>query len=109
MSTEKVARFFDEKGLVFSIIEMPQSTATVPLPLRLWEWKRPASPSLWRCVKKEKDIVLVTCGTARLDNKKYKAPFFARQDAFFRGHSRGDRSSGGRICPFGLPDGSRFI
>jgi prolyl-tRNA editing enzyme YbaK/EbsC (Cys-tRNA(Pro) deacylase) len=51
-------------------------------------------------------IVLVVCGTARIDNRKYKDAFLSKAQmlTFEETHAETGFPVGG-VCPFGLPEG----
>lgn len=106
MSKEKVEQFFMEKKLDLTIIELPQSTATVPLAAEALGVEEARIAKSLALHQKDRDIVLVTCGIARLDNKKYKAAFSCKAKMLsleetleVTGHPVGG------VCPFGLPQG----
>jgi prolyl-tRNA editing enzyme YbaK/EbsC (Cys-tRNA(Pro) deacylase) len=104
MSKEKVVCFFAQRGLDYPIIEMPQSTATVYLAAEALGVEEARIAKSLALRQKDKNIVLVTCGTARLDNKKYKRVFSCKakmlsleETPAATGHPVGG------VCPFGLP------
>ncbi|MCX7709063.1 MAG: YbaK/EbsC family protein [Clostridia bacterium] len=103
MSIESVQKHFSEKGLDFKIVEFEESTATVELAaLALGvEPARIAKTMAFRL--KEKDILILSKGDARVDNRKYKDTFgekakMLKPDEVLEvtGHPVGG------VCPFGL-------
>ena len=104
MSKETVQQFFLEKGFANPIIEMPQSTATVPLAAQALGVEEARIAKTLALGQKEKNIVLVTCGTARLDNKKYKTVFSCKAKMLsFEDTLLATGHPIGGVCPFGLP------
>lgn len=103
MAVEDVRRFFLERGYKDPIFEMEESTATVELAAKAVgvEPGRIAKTLSFRL--KDRDIVIVTKGDARIDNKKFKKQFqgkakmlSAEEVLEVTGHPVGG------VCPFGL-------
>jgi prolyl-tRNA editing enzyme YbaK/EbsC (Cys-tRNA(Pro) deacylase) len=103
MSLESVHAFFAEKAPDISVIESPQSSATVVLAAEAYgvEPGRIAKTLLLRVG--ERVVLIVASGTARMDNKKVKAQFGVKpkmlgldEVAGITGHEVGG------VCPFGL-------
>jgi len=89
------------------VIDTGESTATVALAAQAIgvESERIAK-SLAVYAQGDGALLVVACGTARLDNQKFKAQFgfkprmLSAQDTLeFTGHQPGG------VCPFGLPEG----
>ncbi|GLR66400.1 cys-tRNA(pro)/cys-tRNA(cys) deacylase [Acidocella aquatica] len=103
MSIESVRAFFAEKAPDITIIEMPDSTATVALASEAHgiEPGRIAKTLLLNAGGRR--ILIVARGDARLDNRKIKAIFGSR--AKMLGADEVQAVTGhpvGGVCPFGL-------
>ncbi|HUC69034.1 MAG TPA: YbaK/EbsC family protein [Stellaceae bacterium] len=102
MSLESVRAFLAEKAPDVTIVELQRSSATMTL-AALWNIK-PAQIAKTLSLKVgERNLLLVTCGDSRLDNKKVKAVLGgkarmlpAEEAAALTGHPVGG------VCPFGL-------
>lgn len=103
MSLESVRQFFAEHAPEITIIEMPESTATVELAARA-HGVTPGQIAKTLSLKVKDEVVLiVTRGDARLDNRKLKATLGAKARMLsvdevvnWTGHPVGG------VCPFGL-------
>lgn len=103
MAVEDVRNFFTEKGLADPVFELSASFATVDLAASAIgvEPGRIAKTLAFRL--KEKDILIVAKGDARIDNKKYKQHFKtkAKMLTFEEVEAVTGHPVGG-VCPFGL-------
>lgn len=103
MALEDVKRFFKENNLDYEIFEMDESTATVDLAAKA-HGVEPALIAKTMAVQlKDRNIVIVTKGDAKIDNRKYKDTFktkckMLKLDEVLQitGHPVGG------VCPFGL-------
>lgn len=104
MSVEDVKNFFSERNLNYKVTELEDSTATVELAAKSLGVK-PAliAKTLSFKLKDNRNILLVTRGDARIDNRKYKECFKVKAKMLkpdevleVTGHSVGG------VCPFGL-------
>lgn len=103
MSLESVRAFFAEKAPDISIIVTEQSSATVDLAAEA-HGVEPAQIAKTICVRAgEQTMLIVAGGTARLDNKKFKAEFTgkprmlgAEEVLELTSHPVGG------VCPFGV-------
>ncbi len=104
MSVIDVKRYFEERNLDYEVTELKDSTATVELAAKALGVK-PAliAKTLSFKLKDSRDILLVTKGDARIDNRKYKHYFkvkakMLKPEEVFEatGHQVGG------VCPFGL-------
>jgi prolyl-tRNA editing enzyme YbaK/EbsC (Cys-tRNA(Pro) deacylase) len=108
VSLDSVRRFLAERAPELSVIELPESTATVALAAAAYgvEPGRIAKTlSLW---VGDDVMLLVTRGDARLDNQKYKARF--RSKPRMLDASEVEPATGhpvGGVSPFGLPPALR--
>ncbi|WP_432664796.1 YbaK/EbsC family protein [Wukongibacter baidiensis] len=103
MALEDVRKYFEEKNLNFEIFEMDESTATVDLAAKA-HGVEPALIAKTIAVQlKDRNILIVTKGDARIDNRKYKDTFKTKckmlkydEVSEITGHPVGG------VCPFGL-------
>ncbi len=106
MSIERVREYFKGYGIEDKILEFDVSSATVPLAaLALGTEEARIAKSLSFLVE-DKAIIIVTAGTARINNKRYKENFHkkakmltAEQVTELIGHKVGG------VCPFAINDG----
>lgn len=103
MSVDSVKQHFKTAGLELEVIEFTESSATVELAARVLgvETGRIAKTMAFRL--KERDILIVTKGDARIDNRKYKETF--KEKAKMMNHDEVAAVAGhpvGGVCPFGL-------
>ena len=103
MSLQSVREFFAEHAPDISIIELEQSTATVALAAAAHRVEPGQIAKTLSLKVKEKVILVVAKGDARLDNKKLKETFGAKarmlssdEVVTLTGHPVGG------VCPFGL-------
>ena len=103
MSLESVRAFFADKAPDITVLESPQSSATVALAAEAYgvEPERIAKTLSLRVGNRV--VLIVAAGTARMDNKKMKAAFSGKpkmlgldEVADITGHEVGG------VCPFGL-------
>lgn len=107
MSHERVKKFFDEHNIPNKIILLEESSATVELAAKaLGREPGEIAKSLALKLKDGKIIILVVCGTARIDNRKYKDAFQCKAQmlSFEETLSATGHPVGG-VCPFALPEG----
>lgn len=103
MSVETVRAFFAERAPEIEVIESDQSSATVVLAAQAFGVTPGEIAKTLSLRVGEQVLLVVTCGTARLDNKKARAAFGGKprmlnaDEAF---EAIGHRVGG--ICPFGL-------
>lgn len=103
MSVESVRNYFIERNLKDPVFNLEDSGATVELAAKTLgvEPKLIAKTLAFRL--KDKDILIVVRGDARIDNKKYKQLF--KLKAKMLDHSQVEEITGhpvGGVCPFGL-------
>ena len=99
MSLEKAKKCLEEKGYADHVIELEESSATVQL----------AAEALAKTMSFLVDgepILILTEGTAKVDNRKYKDQFHVKAKMIpfdeveeYIGHAPGG------VCPFGIKDG----
>jgi len=103
MSIETVKAFLAEKAPDLSVIELPQSTATVELAAAGFGVAPERIAKTLSLKVGDRSFLVVACGTARLDNKKAKAAFGGKAKMLsldevveITGHPVGG------VCPFGV-------
>ena len=103
MSLESVRAFFAENAPDVAVIESPISSATVALAAEAYGVEPGRIAKTLSLRVGERVVLIVTSGTARMDNKKVKALFGGkpkmlgvREVAEITGHDVGG------VCPFGL-------
>lgn len=103
MSLESVRRQFEEEDLELKVVEMGQSTATVELAADAIGVELGQIAKTMALRLKDRDILIVSNGDARIDNRKYKDYFKAKAKMLngdevleITGHPIGG------VCPFGL-------
>ncbi len=108
MSFEKAERYLKEKGLASHIIVPEASTATVELAAEALGTELAAIAKTLSFLVDEKPVLILTEGTARVDNHKFKETFHTKAHMIPReqveelvGHAPGG------VCPFGIRDGVR--
>src|SRR5215471_10873831 len=103
MSVESVRKFLAVHAPDIEILELPQSTATVELAASS-HGVAPAQIAKTLSLRvKDRIVLVVTCGTGRLNNRKAKdvlggkaSMLAAEEVASLTGHPVGG------VCPFGL-------
>ena len=103
MSLESVRAFFAERSPDVSVIESPQSSATVTLAAEAYGVEPARIAKTLSLRVGERVVLIVASGTARMDNRKVKAQFGVKpkmlgldEVADITGHEVGG------VCPFGL-------
>lgn len=103
MSVDSVRNFFEENKLDLHIIEHEESTATVELAAKALGVEPALIAKTMSFKLKDRNILVVTKGDARIDNRKYKDCFGEKAKMLnfdevleVTGHPVGG------VCPFGL-------
>ncbi|MGI6697032.1 MAG: YbaK/EbsC family protein [Clostridiales bacterium] len=103
MAVEDVRRFFTERGYKDPVFEMDESSATVELAAKAVGVEPGRIAKTLAFKLKDRNILIVTKGDARIDNKKFKGCFKAKAKMLnaeevleITGHPVGG------VCPFGL-------
>jgi prolyl-tRNA editing enzyme YbaK/EbsC (Cys-tRNA(Pro) deacylase) len=109
MSYERVKRYFDEHNIKNEIKLLDKSSATVELAAKaLGREPGEIAKSLALRLKDGSVIVLVVCGTSRIDNRRYKDTFHCKaQMLTFEETLEETGHPVGGVCPFALPEGVR--
>ena len=106
MSFEKAKEYLTQKGLEDHIIVLNESSATVAEAAQALGVQPAEIAKTLSVLQGDKPVLIVTEGTAKLDNRKYKDLFHIKAkmipyDAVegYIGHAPGG------VCPFGVKDG----
>ncbi|MBX3598706.1 MAG: YbaK/EbsC family protein [Rhizobiaceae bacterium] len=104
MSLESVRAFFASKAPDISVIVTEQSSATVALAAQA-HGVEPAQIAKTICLRvADRILLVVTAGTARLDNRKFKDRFGGKPRMLDADEVVTATSHPvGGVCPFGLP------
>jgi len=103
MSLESVRRFFAENASDIAVIVSDKSSATVPLAAEAYGVRPEEIAKTLSLRVADRVVLVVTCGTARLDNKKARATFGGKPRML--GADEVEAITGhpvGGVCPFGL-------
>lgn len=110
MSIEKVKAFFRPLGMEEKIMELPVSSATVPLAAQALGVPPCRIAKTLSFMVDDSPVLVVTAGDARIENGKYKARFgkkakmlFAEEASTLVGHAVGG------VCPFAVRPGVRIF
>jgi Cys-tRNA(Pro) deacylase len=103
MSVESVKQFFSTRGIDLSLMELNTSGATVELAAKNIGVAPELIAKTLTFRLKDSDIIIVTRGDARIDNKKYKQ-FFSTKAKMLSPEEVYDITGHpvGGVCPFGL-------
>lgn len=103
MTVESVKKHIEEEGYNLEIIEMDISTATVELAAQALGVE-PARIAKTLAVKlKDEDILIVTTGDMKIDNRKFK-DYFGEKARFIKSEGLMEATGHpvGGVCPLGL-------
>lgn len=106
MSIEKVRAYFKTKGIDGRIQEFEISSATVPLAAKALQCEEGRIAKTLSFRLKEKVILIVAAGDAKIDNAKYKSQFGtkAKMLSFDEAELLVGHAVGG-VCPFAVNEG----
>lgn len=106
MSIEKVRAYFKTKGIDGRIQEFDISSATVPLAAKALQCEEGRIAKTLSFRLKEKVILIVAAGDAKIDNAKYKVQFGtkAKMLSFDEAEPLVGHAVGG-VCPFAVNEG----
>ena len=105
MSLEKAKAYLENKGFLDHVIELADSTATVAMAAEALGVEPGMIAKTMSFLQGEQAVLILTEGTAKVDNRKYKDTFHVKakmipSDAVEEviGHAPGG------VCPFGIND-----
>lgn len=106
MSLEKAKEYLDKKGFADRVIEMEDSTATVAMAAEALGVEEGMIAKTMSFLQGEKAVLILTVGTAKIDNRKYKDTFHtkAKMIPFEKVEEMTGHAPGG-VCPFGAEEG----
>lgn len=106
MSLEKAKAYLAEKGYADHVIELEDSSATVQLAAQALGVEPGMIAKTMSFLIGEEAILILTEGTAKVDNRKYKDTFHVKAKMIpfeevedWIGHAPGG------VCPFGIKEG----
>ena len=105
MSLEKAKKYLEEKGYADHVIELEESSATVQLAAEALGVEQGMIAKTMSFLVDGEPILILTEGTAKVDNRKYKDTFHtkAKMIPFEDVEQRVGHAPGG-VCPFGIPE-----
>ena len=106
MSLEKAENYLKEAGFLDHVIELKESTATVALAAEALGVEPGMIAKTMSFLQGEQAVLILTEGTAKVDNRKYKDTFHvkAKMIPFEQVEEVTGHAPGG-VCPFGIKDG----
>lgn len=106
MSLEKAKKYLQEKGYADHIIELIESSATVQLAAEALGVEPGMIAKTMSFLISEQPILILTMGTARIDNHKFKETFHTKAKMIpFDDVERLIGHAPGGVCPFGILPG----
>ena len=108
MSLEKAKAYLAEKGYADHVIELEDSSATVQLAAQALGIEPGMIAKTMSFLLGDEAILILTEGTAKVDNRKYKDTFHmkAKMIPFEEVENWIGHAPGG-VCPFGIKEGIR--
>lgn len=106
MSLEKAKKYLETKGLLDHVIELHESSATVALAAEALGVEPGMIAKTMSFLQGDKPVLILTEGTAKVDNRKYKDTFHikAKMIPYEEVETLIGHAPGG-VCPFGINDG----
>ena len=106
MSLEKAKEYLENKGFLEHVIELKESTATVIEAANTLGVEPAMIAKTMSFLQGEKPVLILTEGTAKVDNRKYKDTFHmkAKMIPFYEVEKNIGHAPGG-VCPFGINEG----
>lgn len=106
MSLEKALADLERKGFLDRVMELEASTATAAQAAEALGVEPGRIAKTMSFLQEDKAVLILTEGTARIDNHKYKETFHvkAKMIPFDEVEARIGHAPGG-VCPFGIRDG----
>lgn len=106
MSLEKAKAYLAEKGYADHVIELEDSSATVQLAAQALGVEPGMIAKTMSFLIEEEAILILTEGTARVDNRKYKDTFHMKAKMIpFEEVEKWIGHAPGGVCPFGIKEG----
>ena len=106
MSLEKAENYLKEAGFLDHVIELKESTATVALAAEALGVEPGMIAKTMSFLQDGQAVLILTEGTARIDNRKYKDAFHMKAKMIpFEEVEQWIGHAPGGVCPFGIWDG----
>ncbi|MCQ4773431.1 YbaK/EbsC family protein [Lacrimispora saccharolytica] len=106
MSLEKAKAYLAEKGYADHVIELKDSSATVQLAAQALGVEPGMIAKTMSFLIGEEATLILTEGTARVDNRKYKDTFHMKAKMIpFEEVEKWIGHAPGGVCPFGIKEG----
>ena len=103
MSLEKAEKYLKEKGFLDHVIELEASTATVTEAAAALHVEPGMIAKTMSFLQGDKAVLILTEGTARVDNRKYKDTFHIKAKMIpFNDVETVIGHAPGGVCPFGI-------
>ena len=101
-----IKKYLEEKGYADHVIELEESSATVQLAAEALGVEQGMIAKTMSFLQNDKAVLILTEGTARVDNRKYKDTFHtkAKMIPFDEVENIIGHAPGG-VCPFGINEG----
>ena len=105
MSLKRAEEYLENKGFLDHVIELEESTATVAMAAEALGVEPGMIAKTMSFLQGENAVLILTEGTARVDNRKYKDTFHvkAKMIPFDQVEEVIGHAPGG-VCPFGIND-----
>ena len=105
MSLKRAEEYLENKGFLDHVIELEESTATVVMAAEALGVEPGMIAKTMSFLQGENAVLILTEGTARVDNRKYKDTFHvkAKMIPFEQVEEVIGHAPGG-VCPFGIND-----
>ncbi|MDY4670506.1 MAG: YbaK/EbsC family protein [Oliverpabstia sp.] len=106
MSLKRAKQYLEKKGFLEYVIELEESTATVSQAAEALGVEPGRIAKTMSFLQGEQPVLILTEGTAKIDNRKYKDTFHvkAKMIPFEEVEEMVGHAPGG-VCPFGIKEG----
>ena len=106
MSQKKAENYLEQKGFLDHVIRLEASTATVAEAAAALGVEPGMIAKTMSFLQEDQPILILTEGTARVDNRKYKDTFHIKAKMIpFEEVEQWIGNAPGGVCPFGINDG----
>ena len=106
MSLEKAERYLEHKGMLDRVIRLKETTATVAEAAEALGVEPGMIAKTMSFLQDGQAVLILTEGTARIDNRKYKDAFHMKAKMIpFEEVEQWIGHVPGGVCPFGIRDG----
>ena len=106
MSLEKAEKYLEDRGMQDRVIRLEESTATVAEAAEALGVEPGMITKTMSFLQDGQAVLILTEGTARIDNRKYKDAFHMKAKMIpFEEVEQWIGHAPGGVCPFGIRDG----